>query len=339
MPKPGALLLGGPGPVSIVYPGELLESLDTYVDWVRPPDATTVGGRHMEKAIPAILEDVEVIFSTWGMPALETPLLDRLPNLKAVFYAAGSVKGFVTDESWRRGIRIFSAASVNAIPVAEFTLGRILLGLKHVEQLRVHKAEDWQHSDPVKDSMRGNFRSRIGLVSYGSIARLVRRYLRPFDHEVWVHDPFLDEQTATAEALRLADLETLFAECDCVSIHAPLLPQTVGLVRGAHIATMKRNAVLINTARGRVINQAEMTEVLRGRTDLTVYLDVLEKEPPKAGDPLMDIPNVHITPHIAGSMGHECGRMGVEMARAFHQYQANEASPLEVREVDLAQIA
>jgi len=297
--KPGAILLGGEEVTRTVYPEDLLGALEAYIEWALPPEQTLAAGKDPEKLVPTPNDKIEVIFSTWGMPRLDADLLDRMPNLKAVFYAAGSVKGFVTEESWKRGVRIFSAATVNAIPVAEFTLGRILLGLKQAETLRVRKAEDWKGSDPAKSTMRGNFRSRVGLVSYGSIARLVRRHLRHFDHEILVYDPFLDEETVKADSLVPADLETLFESCDCISVHAPLLPQTRGLVRGSHIASMRKNAVLLNTARGRVINQAEMTQVLRERTDLTVYLDVLESEPPEENDPLMTLPHVHITPHIA----------------------------------------
>lgn len=331
--------MGGKGAVATVYPDDLLEGLEAYVDWVLPPEETLRAGKDAGKLIPTPNDQVEVIFSTWGMIQLDAAFLDRVPKLKAVFYGAGSVKGFVTDESWKRGVRIFSAASINAVPVAEFTVGRILLGLKQVEALRVHTSADWKASDPAKGRMRGNFRTRVGLVSYGLIARLVRRYLRQFDHEVWVYDPFLDSETAEADDLRLSDLETLFTECDCVSIHTPMLPQTLGLIRGAHIASMKEHAVLINTARGRVINQQEMTEVFRKRTDLIAYLDVLESEPPEEGEPLMSLPHVHITPHIAGSMGHECERMGVEIIKAFHRYQSGDVSPLEIKEADIGRIA
>lgn len=337
--KPSAVLMGGKAALPIVYPDALIQQIGEHVDWVTPEGPIHLEAENRGRNSFKIPSSVETIFSTWGMPRLDEQLLDQLPNLKAVFYAAGSVRSFVTDASWRRGVRVFSAARINAIPVAEFTVARIILGLKHAERLRVRSSPDWTAASYLKQSMRGNFRSRVGLVSFGSIARLVQERLSTHDHDVWVYDPFLSESEADKAGVRLTGLEELFRECHAVSLHAPHLAETEGLIRGEHFSSMREGAIFINTARGAVVRQAELEEVMRQRPDLTAYLDVLEEEPPSQNDPLFDLPNVHVTPHIAGSMGHECERMAVAIFDAFRNIQSGGRSDLEVVEADMGRIA
>jgi len=109
-----------------------------------------------------------------------------------------------------------------------------------------------------------------------------------------------------------------------VSLHTPWLPETVGMVTGAHLRSMKTDATFINTARGAIVREAEMIAALQERPDLTAVLDVTYPEPPEAGSPLYTLPNVILTPHIAGSMGRECQRMGRLMVDEFERYRAGE---------------
>ena len=335
--KQKALLLGFPSNLPYVYPAELLGEIGELVDWVIPPSESAQYGRKA-KDLP-LPRETEVIFSTWGMPKLDEAFLERLPHLQAVFYGAGSVRAFAVEAGWRRGIRIFSAARANAIPVAEFTVAQIILGLKHAHGLRMREAADWNRAEQMKGTMQGNFNSRVGLVSYGAISRLVRRLLRAFDLEIRVYDPFISPEEAEQEDIRLVELEDLFKDCHAVSLHAPLLEETQHLIRGHHLESMRKDAVFINTARGAIVHQTEMVEVLRRRSDLLAILDVVDPEPPAEGDPVLDLPNALVTPHIAGSMGHECGRMGAYMLGAYRDFLAGKPTSLEVTEADLARIA
>lgn len=335
---PFAIILGGKDVLPYVYPDSLIQEIGRSVRWALPPEKTT--RMEAEEVVAGDLPPgIEYIFSTWGQPRLDAALLDRLPRLKAVLYSAGSIRSFVTDESWKRGIRIFSAAKANAIPVAEYTLAQIILGLKQALPLRIREARAWKAADPMKASMVGNFHSRVGLISYGSIARLVRRLLRNLQHEVLVWDPHLSVAEAEAEGVHLASLEDIFRYCHAVSLHTPLLKETIGLIRGEHFASMQPHAVFINTARGKLVRESEMVEVLRTRPDITAILDVLEEEPPLKESPLFGLPNAWVTPHIAGSMGHECQRMAVFIHEAFLSILAGEPSSLEVREADMSWIA
>ena len=152
------------------------------------------------------------------------------------------------------------------------------------------------------------------------IGRLVRERLRPFDLKVLAYDPFIKPEDAAALGVTLVPLDVLFRKCDVVSLHTPWLKETEGLITGALLASMKPGATFINTARGAVVREAEMVEVLQQRPDLSAVLDVTDPEPPVANSPLYTLPNVLLTPHIAGSMARECRRMGRYMVEELDRF-------------------
>jgi phosphoglycerate dehydrogenase-like enzyme len=251
---------------------------------------------------------VEVVFSTWGMPLLSARALEALPDLKAVFYAAGSVRSFAAP-LWERGITVVSAWQANAVPVAEFTLAHIILALKqywpHVRVLREEgNAGGWR---PLP--MPGVYGATVGLVSLGVIGRRVVDALRGFDVQCVAYDPFFNREEARSLGVELRSLEDVFFTADVVSIHTPWLKETEGLITGRLVESMKPGATLINTSRGAVVAEAEMAAVLQRRPDLTAVLDVTHPEPPEEGSLLYSLPNVLLTPHIAGSVGLEVQRM------------------------------
>jgi phosphoglycerate dehydrogenase-like enzyme len=120
--------------------------------------------------------------------------------------------------------------------------------------------------------------------------------------------------------VRLVSLEEAFAISDVISCHTPLLKETERMIRGAHFASMKRGATFLNTARGAIVAEDEMIDVLRERDDLFAVLDVTQNLEPEAGSPLYELENVLITPHIAGSLGPECIRMGHLMVEELHRF-------------------
>ena len=260
----------------------------------------------------------DVILSTWGMPALDREFLDVASSLKAVFYAAGSVKGFVTDACWERGIVVSSAWAANGVPVAEYSLATILLSLKRF----------WHYSRMMRDGASGHgglhvpggYHSKVGLVSLGAVGRAAARMLQPLDVTLLAYDPFLPGEQAAELQVGLVSLEELFRECDVISVHAPWIPETERMITGDLISSMKHGATLINTSRGAVIAEDEMIEVLRRRPDLSAVLDVTFPEPAAADSELRSLPNVVLTPHIAGSMQGECARMGSWMADEFRRF-------------------
>ncbi len=268
-----------------------------------------------------VLAETEVLFSGWSAPLMDETFLRAAPKLRAVFYGAGSVRYFLTSAFWERDIVITSAASANAIPVAEYTVGSILLSLRQfwARAAAARSGQGWgDHTRPIP----GSFRATVGLLSFGAIARVVVRFLRHFDLRILVHCPYLSAAEAAAAGVERVGLEELFERSDVVSVHTPVLPETIGMVSARLVSSMKFGATLINTARGVILAQREIEEVLRRRPDLHAVLDVTDPEPPRADDSLLTLPNVTVTSHIAGSHGRDCQRMGHHMVEELKNYLA-----------------
>jgi len=277
------------------------------------------------KMNPSLLLEAEIIFSGWGCPKMDQSLLEFAPNLKAVFYGAGSIKSIVTNAFWDRKIQITSAYAANAIPVVEFTLAQILFSLKRGWYFINQTIKN--ASLPVREAVPGVYRSTIGLVSLGMIGQKVAQILKQFSCNVIAYDPLVSPQQAALLNVELCSLEEVFQRADVVSLHTPWMKETEGLITGEHIRSMKQNATIINTSRGAIIREKEMIEVLQNRPDLYALLDVTHPEPPVENSPLYSLENVILTPHIAGSMSRECHRMGEYMLEELKNYLVNK--PLE----------
>jgi phosphoglycerate dehydrogenase-like enzyme len=298
-PQPTAAYLGRTDALQAVYGPEERAAIERLV-----------------RAAP--LGEAEVLLGTWGLPLMDAEFFDRAPRLRAVFYAAGSVRGFVTPEAWDRGIRVVSAWEANAMPVAEYTVAAILFSLKW--GWRFAAAMRGAISMPERQEAPGGYGSSVGLVSLGAVGRLVARRLRASDLRILAWDPTVQARDAWPLGIELVGLEELFERCDVVSLHTPLLPETRGSITGAHLASMKHGATLINTARGAVVREPEMIEVLCRRPDLQAVLDVTDPEPPDPESPLRSLPNVILTPLIAGPIGAERRRLGALVVRELRRY-------------------
>ena len=298
--------------VNLIY-GSVYEEIKKYIDvYVEPQTRESI------KQNPSLLSSAEVIFSGWGCPVLDVDFLKAAPNLKAVFYGAGSIKHIVSDEFWARDIQITSAYAANAVPVVEFTLSQILFSLKRGWSY-VMKAKREQRYAKVED-VPGGYRSTVGIVSLGMIGKKVCEILKQFDVRVIAYDPYATQKEANQLNVELYSLEEVFQQSDVVSLHTPWIKETEGLITRKLISSMKHNATLINTSRGAVVNENEMVEVLQQRPDLFAVLDVTHPEPPVEGSPLYILDNVILTPHIAGSLAKECQRMGEYMLEELKRY-------------------
>jgi phosphoglycerate dehydrogenase-like enzyme len=255
------------------------------------------------------LVDVEVLITGWGCPPLDSRVLAAAPRLRAIFHTGGSVKAHVTEACWDRGLVVTSAAAANAVFVAEYAVGAILLALKRVPTYAVlfrdHPGQ-WEWRDQVPAPRRA--RRAVGLVGFSRIGRIVAERLRPFDLDVVVADPYADAGQVAALGARLADLDEIVVASDVLSLHAPATDETRHLLDHRRLAVLPDGATVINTARGSLVDTAALTEhCVRGR--LSAVLDVTEPEPLPADSPLYRLPNVTLTPHVAGAMGAETHRL------------------------------
>ncbi|MEV4392543.1 hydroxyacid dehydrogenase [Nonomuraea sp. NPDC049607] len=256
------------------------------------------------------LNAAEVLVTSWGCPPLTAERLADASRLRAIFHCAGSVRGFATDAVWRRGLLVTTAADENAIPVAEFTLAAIVFAGKKAPFL----AQDARRyrEDRSYLARRGELSNRgrtIGVVGFSRVGRRVVDLLRVLEAaEVLVADPYADADEVRAAGARLVALPELLARCDVLTLHVPALPATRHLVGAAELALLRDGATVINTARGSVLDTAALErECAAGRID--AILDVTDPEPLPAGSPLYDLPNVMLTPHVAGSIGAETRRL------------------------------
>ena len=318
-----AILIGSSEVLDRVYGEGMLAEIRDLVEVTLEPQTPEV-----VLAQPALLAEAEVIISTWGMLRLDEAILAAAPGLKLVFYGAGSIRNFMTQAAWERGIRVVNAYAANAVPVAEFTLAQIILSLKRVwHYIREIGAPGIL---PERSWMPGAYKTTVGLISLGEIGQRVAQHLKILDVNVIAYDPFVDSAVAAGLCLERCSLEEVFQRSDVVSLHTPWLPETEGLIQGHHFEAMKPSATFINTARGAVVREAEMITVLEKRPDLYALLDVTYPEPPDPDSKLYSLPNVVLTPHIAGSMDGECRRMGRLIVDEIKRYVQGEALTWEV---------
>jgi Phosphoglycerate dehydrogenase and related dehydrogenases len=291
--------------VTRIFPPDALAALRELVDI----DPSLAAGDFTDPPVRARLADTEILITGWGCPVLDADALDAAPKLRAVLHAAGSVKGFATPAVWERGIVVSSAAAANALPVAEYTLAMILLAGKdvfaHRERLRTERTFPYGEILPGI----GNFGRRVGVVGASRIGRRLIELLRPFDLSVSLTDPYVDEAGAAALGVPLLPLDALLAGSDVVTVHAPQTPETRHLIGRRELALMPAGSVLINTARGALVDHDALVEELRAER-ISAILDVTDPEPLPVDSPLHDLPNAFITPHLAGSQGNEVARLG-----------------------------
>jgi phosphoglycerate dehydrogenase-like enzyme len=257
-----------------------------------------------ELTSPAVrdqLATTEVLLTSWGAPMLTDEVLAAAPALRAVFHCAGSVRPIVSDGVWARGIRVTSAAEANAVPVAEFTLAAVIAAGKKLLFPQATTTTGYGH--------RSNYHRTIGLVGFSRVGRRVIDLLGVLDiAECLVADPHADPTEVARAGATLLDLYDLLPRTEILSLHAPALPSTRHLIGARELALLPDHATVINTARGSLIDtDALVRECGSGR--LFAILDVTDPEPLPPDHPLLGMPTVVLTPHLAGSIGSEVLRL------------------------------
>ncbi|WP_435281808.1 hydroxyacid dehydrogenase [Streptomyces koelreuteriae] len=304
--RPQALFAMAAENVPLVFPPEVLARLRESVDI----DPDLVARDFTDPRVRDVLARTEILVTGWGCPLIDETVLDAAPRLRAVLHSAGSVKSFATPGIWQRGIAVSSAAVANALPVAEYTLAMILLAGKDVlaarDRMRTSRTSSgWGIIPGI-----GNHGRRVGVIGASRIGRRVLELLRPFDLRPALTDPYVDEAAAAALGVPLLPLDDLLRTSDIVTVHAPETPETHHLIGRRELALMPDGAVLVNTARGALVDHDALVTELRAER-LTAILDVTDPEPLPTDSPLYDLPGAFITPHLAGSQGNELARLGL----------------------------
>ncbi|MGQ9727149.1 MAG: hydroxyacid dehydrogenase [Candidatus Fervidibacter sp.] len=253
------------------------------------------------------IQGYDAVLTGWGSPPFTEGVWERAEKLKLVVHMAGSVKFLFPEDTVQRfciprNITVVSCAQALAVNVAEMTVALMVMAARrlfeHIQAFRERGV--WRNENLPKNFTTING-STVGIIGASRVGREVIRLLSAYrDVKILLYDPYISPEQAKELGVKLTDLETLFAESDLISLHAPLTQQTIGMIKGRHFALMKDGAIFINTARGKIVDTNALVEALRSRPIFAV-LDVTDPEPLPSDHPLRFIPNCYITPHIAGA--------------------------------------
>jgi D-3-phosphoglycerate dehydrogenase len=246
-------------------------------------------------------------------------LLAKAPKLRVVGRAGVGVDNIDLEEATKRGVLVMSTPGGNSVSVAEHTFALMLALARQVPRLdkAMHEGR-WEKSSAGQTELRGK---TLGLIGLGRIGSEVAVRAEAFDMRVLGYDPFISEAAARELNVELAPLDRVLAESDFLSLHTAVSPSTQNLVNAANIAKMKTGARIINTARGELIDETALAEALKSGKLAGAAVDVFAEEPPK-NSPLLGLPNVIGTPHVAGSTAEAQEEVGTQVAAQIRDYLA-----------------
>lgn len=285
------------------------------------------------------LNNVELIFATWGMEEYTAnEIKTHLPNLKILFYVGGSVKYFVTP-FMEAGVKICGAWQANAVPVAEYVVSQMILGIKGVFISRINKPSEWNPKKNLVIPVKGFYDIKIGIIGGGAIGRTVINMLKNFKDNklnIYLYSRSLTEEKAAELGVKKATLEEIFSECDIISNHIANNPQTQNFYDSNLFDLMGERVVFINSGRGKQVVEVDLARAMQARPASCALLDVTNPEPPDVSCPFWGVENIFLNPHIAGSQNNELERMAnymIEDAIAFKDGKKlkNEITPESIK--------
>ncbi|MEU3510610.1 hydroxyacid dehydrogenase [Streptomyces longwoodensis] len=291
-----------PSPIVIVsdaLPGDSVAALRTACD-VRHID-----GRDRSALLTAV-SDADALIVRSGT-RVDAEVLERAPRLRVVGRAGVGLDNVDTATARALGVTVVNAPDSNTVSVAELTVGLIIASVRRVPAAARSLSDgEWRRSDFAGVELAGR---TLGIVGYGRVGRQVARRLAAFDMRIVVHDPYAD---TLGDGVRAAELDEVLAVSDVVTLHLPKTPATVDLLGARELALMKPTALLVNTARGGIVDEAALARALRAGRPAGAALDVFATEPP-GHSPLLALPNVLALPHLGASTHDAQLRAGQEV--------------------------
>lgn len=278
-----------------------------------------------------------IIVTSWGSPVIDKDVLDACPNLKAVIHGAGSVKPIVCDEFVNRKVRLTNSAVAIGEGVAETALGFAISACKGFYWLNKDTSNGlW--GENIKTTVTDFYDIKVGVISGGFVGRHMVKLLQNFHVDVLLYDPFLTKEQVSEIGAEKVDLNELLSQCDVISIHAPGIPQTENMLNADNLPLIKDGAVLINTARGAIINEEALINELK-KNRFKACLDVTCVEPPEKENPLRNMDNVILTPHIAGTATNGLKRVALHVCDEIERLVNGEKMRTEVNLDNLSKLA
>ena len=282
-------------------------------DWqiLTPEDVAKLPGK-LEEA----LADADALVVRSAVQ-VDDAMLEHAPKLRVIGRAGVGVDNIDADAATRRGIVVMNTPGANAIAVAELTIGLMLALARQLPKANATMhAGAWDKKNLQGVELRGK---TLGILGLGRIGLEVAKRARNFGIEIQGHDPFVSAAVAREAGIKLVSTEELFATSDYLTLHVGLTPQTTGIINERTLAAMKKGVRILNCARGELIEDAALVAALKSGQVAGAALDVFTIEPPR-DSPYFDLPNVILTPHIAGSTAEAQEAVGIQIARQVREY-------------------
>lgn len=243
------------------------------------------------------IKDIDVIFTGWGTPRIDSDILINADKLKIHAHTGGSVANYISKEEYERGIVVLSGNDTYARSVAEGCLCYTLMGLRRVDKyINIMREGGWK---PTEDFNQGLIGKKVGIVGFGAIARYYVELLSWFNVELYIYSKYISEEDLLKIGGRRASKEEIFSECDVISLHSALNEENRGMITAEHFSSIKEGALFVNTARAGLIDDAALLKELKtGR--FNAVLDVYVNEPLAIDSEYRKLPNVIPFPHVAG---------------------------------------
>ena len=311
--KPQVLMAVAPRQREEIFTEDALSKLELLAN-VTYQHTDSMTEEELAEAIPPY----QCLVTCWGSPRVGPKVVEAARSLRLISHSAGSIRPYICDEVFERGIAVTNSASAIAVSVAETTLGLILATLRRLCQYNEHLRGGRQGRPDLgpMHELRGR---RVGVVGMGKVGRRFIALLKPFDCEILVYDPYMAEAEIRKAGGIPTQLTDLVSKCDVLSLHAPNIPKNRHMISRELLETLPQGALLVNTARGELIDEAAMVELANaGRIRLA--LDVFEDDAAAVAQRLENAKDVILTPHIAGQSVEARRRQGdvtVEDIRLF----------------------
>ena len=239
-----------------------------------------------------------------GAPLIDGALMDRAPNLRFIGELEGDrfASRIDLEAAWERNIRVVDTTQGSSYPVAEWALGLILVSLKNAGAMFRRMIAGEAPGREKREAAGMLYGKRVGVIGCGHMARRLIKFLRPFEADIWVCDPYIPRELPEALGVLQTSLDQLMSQCDVIVCMAPLTPKTRGMIGSRELDLIRSGSVFVNVSRGAIVDSGALIDRLR-RGDITAGLDVFDPEPVPSDSEIRHLPNVFLSPHIGGTSG------------------------------------
>jgi D-3-phosphoglycerate dehydrogenase len=310
MTRPNVLVACGQRVREKYLPLEEIKRLETFANW----DWFACEGGNIHAASDDVeaakkladrIAGVDALVVCHGSPRIDQAILDRADKLRFIGELEGdrfSVR-IDLDAAWARGIRTVDTTNGSSYPVAEWALGLILISVRNAGANFRRIIAGKTPSGAEKSEMCGSlWGKRVGIIGGGHMGRRLMKLLRPFEVDIWVHDPYLPREMGEALGFLQTSLDLIFSQCDVIVCVAPLTPKTKGMIGKRELDLIRSGAVFVNVSRGAIVDSMALIERLK-RGDIVAGLDVFDPEPIPADSEIIHLSNVFLSPHFGWATG------------------------------------